>query len=437
MPEPLAPKQLEFVLNSTRKWNIAHGSVRSGKTVATLFRFMQACYNCPDSQIWMIGKTKTTIFENCVQLIINEPPKGMPDPLGIYRPFCTWFKGDGELRFMDKTISTLGAKDNSMVGVIQGKTISLCYCDEMTLYTPEMINMIDTRLSLPYSMGFASMNPSHPSHELKKWIDLADKGDANYYQLHFTLDDNPFVDDNYKYRIKTSTSGIFYKRNYLGLWCLAEGSIFDFFDRSLHVCKKKAPRNAEYWIAGIDYGATNAFACLLIGCSSGKNEGTNIPMMWVQEEYYWDSRKTNKQKTNFEYAQDVKNFLEPYGVKLIYMDPSAASFKEELRRMNFRVVDKVNNDVRDGIGFMSSKMMLGQLVVCASCPNLIREIESYVWDEKKAERGEEEPIKKDDHAIDAMRYACFNHKIASFDLDDYNRKLDQQFRERNWPGNRF
>ena len=80
---------------------------------------------------------------------------------------------------------------------------------------------------------------------MKKWIDLAEQGDKNYYAMHFTLDDNPFVDEDYKQRLKNNTSGLFYKRNYLGLWCLAEGAIFDFFDTKIHVVDKP-PAPAEY-----------------------------------------------------------------------------------------------------------------------------------------------------------------------------------------------
>ncbi len=42
MTQALSPKQLEFIVNSTAKWNLAHGSVRTGKTVGATFRFLQA-----------------------------------------------------------------------------------------------------------------------------------------------------------------------------------------------------------------------------------------------------------------------------------------------------------------------------------------------------------------------------------------------------------
>ena len=420
----LSKKQLEFVLKSTARWNIAHGSVSSGKTVGSIFRFMQAVDNCPDSQIWMIGHTSSTIYDNVVRLIL-EPKTNAEDPLRFFRPYCTWKKGDRELIYKDKTISTVGAKDSGAIGAIQGKTMSLAYCDEMTLYPDSIIDMIDTRLRNPHSQGFATMNPSYPTHKIKGWIDKAIEGDRNYYQLHFTLEDNPYLDESYKSRIKNSLSGVFYKRNYLGEWCLAEGSIFDFFDRSIYVVPRP-PRAADYWVVGIDYGTNNAFAAVLIGVNCGKYTQTK-PMLWVEKEYYWDSKKTQRQKTSSEFAEDIKKWLEPYSIKSIYVDPSAAHFKLDLQRMGMHPVN-ADNDVSNGIVKMTSDMKAGRLFICSECVNLIREIEGYVWHPKCKEKGEDEPLKQNDHAIDALRYAVLTHKPASFDQEEYKRQVEEKMK---------
>lgn len=419
MQEPFAPKQLEFMLNSTAHWNLAHGSVRSGKTVCTLFRFMQACHECPDSYIYMVGHSSDTIYRNAIKLIFESPQ------LEIFRPHCTWFSGKRQLKFRDKTIQTLGAKDEGAMGSFQGSSWSLGYCDEITLYPESIIDMIDTRLSMPHSMGFASMNPAHPTHKVKQWIDKAENGDKNYYSLHFTLDDNPYVNDDYKQRIRDSLSGLFYKRNYLGLWCLAEGAIFDFFDRSIHILRRP-PTAAEYWIAGIDYGAVNPFCCLLIGVSSGRYTQTG-KKMWVEKEYYYDPKVRGRQKVNSEFADDVYNFLEPYNVRHIYIDPSAASMQLELQKRGMHVVH-ANNDVEYGIAEMTSEMKKGNLYVLDECLNTIREIESYVWDSKAAQQGYDEPLKKDDHAVDALRYCVASHKITN--ISNYTHNPNQYLQNR-------
>jgi PBSX family phage terminase large subunit len=416
MQDLLSPKQLEFILHSTCHWNLAHGSVRSGKTIGTLWRFMHAVDFCKDSQIFMLGHTSETIYQNAIRLLLESPQ------LIAFRPFCTWAPGLHKLKYRDKSISILGARDEGAIGSIQGKSMSLVYCDEMTLYPESVIDMIDTRLSFSHSMGFASMNPSHPNHKLKQWIDKAEAGDHNYYALHFTLDDNPYLDEDYKDRIKNSLSGLFYKRNYLGLWCLAEGAIFDFFDPKIHVVDRP-PTAAEYWIAGIDYGTVNPFCCLLIGVSTGRHTQTG-KVVWVEDEFYWDPKKKGRQKTNAEFAEDVAQFLEPYSVKHIYIDPSAEAFQLELRRKGLRPIH-ANNNVGEGIQIMTSEMAAGNLFVCRQCINTIREIQSYSWDPKQADKGIDAPLKKEDHSVDSLRYSIATHKVAKYydNTPDFGRTL--------------
>jgi PBSX family phage terminase large subunit len=225
------------------------------------------------------------------------------------------------------------------------------------------------------------------------------------------LDDNPYVPQNYKDDIKSSLSGVFYKRNYLGLWCLAEGAIFDFFDRSIHVLRR-SPCAAEYYIAGIDYGASNPFCCLLVGVNTGIASQSG-KRLWVEKEYYYDPQKTQRAKTNSEFAKDVVQFLEPYYVKQLYIDPSAASFKQELRKNGYNPID-ANNEVLEGLQILINEMQVGNLYVMAECRNLIRELETYVWDKKASERGEDEPLKKDDHAVDCCRYIVATHKVTQY-----------------------
>jgi len=408
----LSNKQKDFIIDATARWNIAHGSVRSGKTIGTLFRFMEAVDQCPDSQIYMIGHTCDTIYHNGIRAILEDPI------LATFGLQCAWFPGKRQLTYKKKTITCLGAKDEGAIGAIQGKTFSLVYCDEMTLYPDSVIDMIDTRLSKSYSLGIATCNPSHPGHKIKTWIDKAAKGDKNYYALHFTLDDNPFVPEDYKQRLQGSLTGIFYKRNYLGLWVQADGAIFDFFDRDVYVVDRP-PTAADYWVAGIDVGSVNPFCCLLIGVSTGRytQEGRK---MWVEKEYYWDPapNKRGRQKTHGEFADDMQDFLEPYAVKNIYIDPSAEAFQLELKKRHMPVVH-ANNDVYNGIHTMLTEMQRGNLLICSEATNLIREIEGYCWDPKEAKKGIDKPLKVNDHAVDCLRYVCASHKVPKY-YDDKN-----------------
>lgn len=412
--EPFSPKQLQFLKEANAKYNLAHGSVRSGKTVCTLFKFLQAIHACPGESIVIFGYSQGSIYNNVISLLYNSPE------LGVFRPFCTW-SSKGILKFGNRDVFCIGAGDEGALGKIQGMTIDLSYGDEMTLYPDNVIDMIQTRHSRPHSKLFAAMNPKQPAHKMKQWIDRADD-DHLYYALHFTLDDNPYLEQSYKDDLKNSLTGLFYKRNYLGLWCMAEGAIYDFFDTSLHVVSRP-PKCAEYYIAAVDYGTHAPFACVLIGINTGRRDQTGRKW-WVEKEYYWDSVKQGRQKLNSELADDVEKFIEPYGVRMIYVDPSAAAFKLELRRRGIHVVD-ANNDVAYGIITVGTEMYKGNLTICSECTNLIKEIEGYVWDTKKAEKGDDEPLKGSgiyDHACDALRYGIASHKVSLFDEEAHYRK---------------
>ena len=85
---------------------------------------------------------------------------------------------------------------------------------------------------------------------------------------------------------------------------------------------------------------------------------------------------------------------------------NGASFKAELRNRGFRVQD-ARNAVREGIAITATLIGNRQLLAeKRACPNLLKEMHSYVWDEKARLRGEERPLKQFDPAMDAMRYLC-------------------------------
>ena len=112
-------------------------------------------------------------------------------------------------------------------------------------------------------------------------------------------------------------------------------------------------------------------------------------------------------------------------MRSIYVDPAAASLKLALRRRDLPVTD-ANNDVLLGIK-ITSKFIAGKnLVIHRSCNTLIEQLQSYAWDPKAADRGEDKPVKKDDHLCDALRYAvCSAFPTGELSHPDENLTIDQ------------
>ena len=60
--------------------------------------------------------------------------------------------------------------------------------------------------------------------------------------------------------------------------------------------------------------------------------------------------------------------------------------------------------MENGIRMVASLLASGRLLIHKSCKNLIDQMQSYSWDEKATEAGEDKVVKRDDHAVDALRY---------------------------------
>lgn len=190
---------------------------------------------------------------------------------------------------------------------------------------------------------------------------------------------------------------MWYSRYILGEWTVSHGLIYDMWSHDNVYTSPK--NNPHYYIVGLDYGTTNPTAGVLIAINYNQ-----WPQMCVVSEFYYDSAVAGRSKTDAELVDDIKKWLYPINVKAVYIDPAAASFKLALSQAEFSVID-ANNDVLLGIKLVGKYLANLNLLVNKSCKNLIEQIQTYQWDAKAAERGEDKPVKKLDHLADALRYA--------------------------------
>lgn len=344
----------------------------------------------------MVGKTNTSLYRNVL--------KPMIEMIGAD---ATYYSGRQELSLWGRTIYIVGANDERAQGKIQGSTLAGAYVDELSLIPESFFNMLLSRLSVPNSKVFATTNPDSPFHWLKtNFIDREDElNDTKKHisTFQFLMEDNPSLTKEYKEHLKREYKGLWYRRYIEGQWVLAEGTVYDFFDIAYHTIKNP-PALAIYYIVGVDYGTTNPTAFSLIAYNPNA-----FPNMWMEKEYYWDSRKENRQKTDAEFTVDLKKFIAGLNVKAIYIDPSAASFRAELRKQNVQNLFDAENEVLDGIRFQSLLISNGTYKICQNCPNAIKEYSQYRWDEKSVKLGEDKPLKENDHLVDSQRYALFTH----------------------------
>lgn len=386
---------------------IADGAIRSGKTVSmSLSYVMWAMERYDGENFIMAGKTissfKRNVLQNLKLMLTSRGYKwiyhisgDLPNMLEVTR------KGKTNYFFI------FGGKDEGSQDLVQGITAAGAFFDEVALMPESFVNQATGRLSVEGSKMWFNCNPAGPVHWFKvNWIDKCREKTLLY--LHFTMDDNLSLSEKTKARYRSMYAGVFYLRYIKGLWKAAEGLIYTMFtDDNLYTddqrpisLKSTARRDIV-----VDYGTTNPCVFLDI-----YDDGQTL---WIDREYRWDSRSEearrlpNSQKTDSQYADDMAEFMgnRPEEQCEIIVDPSAASFIAELQGRGY-YVKPADNEVIDGIRIVSTLLAKQNIRINRKCKGLIAEMQSYVWDDKAAERGEEKPVKQRDHGPDAVRYYC-------------------------------
>lgn len=377
---------------------IADGAIRSGKTVCMSLSFVfWAMANYSDQNFAMCGKTIGSFRRNVLTIL-----KLMLRSRGFQ---VADHRADNLVEISRNGVTNhfyiFGGKDESSQDLIQGITLAGVFFDEVALMPESFVNQATGRCSVDGSKYWFNCNPDGPYLWFKlNWLDKAKE--KNLLVLHFTMDDNLSLSEHIKERYRNMYTGVFFKRYILGLWAMAEGIIYDMFSEDRHV--KTILEYARQLIDGgryvsIDYGTQNATAFLLW------NKGRDGKWYCIRE-YYYSGRDKGIQKTDAEYAEDLKKFLDGTPVKAVIVDPSAASFIAELNKHGFTVI-QADNAVEDGIRLVATLLNTERIAFSQSCKNTIMEFASYIWDPKAAERGEDKPIKQHDHAMDAVRYFCY------------------------------
>lgn len=374
--------------------SILEGAVRSSKTWALHSKILYGCRYPVAGRKLLTGVSKATIKMNVLDdlfEIVGPKNYHYDSTHGILKLCgCPWI--------------VMGAKDEGSEKYLRGATLGYVVGDELSLMPHSFFNMLGTRMSPPGARSYFSTNPDSPTHWLYEYINnKVLKRSGRLWTLHTTLDDNPNLSEEFKETLRLTYKGMFYQRYILGKWVMAEGGIWvDSWSEDL--LYEDADRPKVLFAPG---GFVDRFIAVDVGTDHPQVYGEfwdDGDTIWLEKEYWWDSRKEQRQKTNGDYADDMGKFMGRDSCQII-VPPEAASFQEELRRRGFWVTD-ADNAVEEGIkqvamAFARKKVRIHR----RNCKNTIRDITAYSWDEKASKRGEEKPLKVKDDGADMVRYA--------------------------------
>lgn len=392
----LSGKQIDYINNADKRWNLKIGAVRSGKSFADVAavipkRIIERMKK--PGRVAFFGVSRDTIERNVLapmREIYGDKRIGTINSRNMCRVF-------------GQSVDCIGVEKANAIGKIQGMSLKYVYGDEIAKWNPDVFAMIESRMDKDYSCFDGACNPESPNHWFKKWIDNP-KIDA--YMQHYVLFDNPFLPKAFIDSLCNEYEGtVYYDRYILGKWALAEGLIYPMYQ----ACIEPLPGAFTDYSLSIDYGTQNAFAAILWGKSGA--------IWYGMKEYYWSGRDKGIQKTDEEYGRDLDQFVRPIIEKTekrleTIIDPSAASFIALLRQKPWCLVRKARNDVANGIRDTATAMKTGLIKISPSMTNWADEAAGYVWDERA---GEDKPVKVKDHLMDSMRYFVETKRIGKGD----------------------
>lgn len=394
----LTDKQFEYIDDDTRHLMV-QGSAGSGKTIFACTKVILYALKYPNARIGVFRQTLPSLRETAWREI--------DELLYKYGIEFKENKSNGLITLSNgSTISFTPLDDDKK---IRSLNLDFVYVEQAEEISEEAFIELDLRIRNEISKKYYGqmllvVQPSQKTHWLYRLFYQYKANDPDYAKVHFSYLDNPYLPDDQKkvYEGLKETNYEKYLTHTKGLWITNSKQIFtNNWSVGTH-----GRTFFDYYTGGIDWG-WNSPACFLL-CGVYDEE------LYVLGEVY----KT--EMTNDEFLDNIRELLGRYTLSFddidsIYADSADPEKIEVFHRAGLNIYPSVK-DVKAKIDTTRET----RIYIDESCENLIREMPMYEW--KKNKDGEilDEPVKKNDHAVDALCYTCYgvfgklsNHRPAS------------------------
>jgi len=397
------------------------GSIRGGKTQAACKKLLAWAWT--HGGRYLIARKTYRELRDSTQAVFlrgegDLPPTCPPELVKMYRASdeTIYLRNGAEILFR-----SLENRDDAKAK-LRNLSLNAAFIDQVEELDEEadaqLYEELLGRLSDPRGPGkmLLAANPGPEDHWVHRRFVNEETKKPWCRRISVTLWDNQKnLDPKYfSSRIRTEKSNPdYYKRFILGQWGAFGGKRFKAFDQDIHVTE---PFPIPSWweiMEGIDYGYQNPFCCLWIAIGP---EGH----WFVVAEHYesehgvgWHSRKIKEIRELHNLAPSVS-----------WLDPSCWAHHGTYESVAMELSDrgifcaKAQNERLGGwarLDDMLITMIDGkpQLRIFNTCRNLIRELPSA-----KLKDDTDDIIKRNDHALDALRYAVMSRPPTPHEPED-------------------
>lgn len=384
---------------NTNRYLILYGGAGSGKSRFIGQKILHRLLTQTGHRFLVIRKVARTLRNSVFQLFCDYISSWNLSSLFVINKsdMKISYKMGGEILFM-------GMDDPEKVKSIE--RITGIWIEEASELKYQDFLQLDLRLrgnTDSYKQIILSFNPTSAQSWLKKHF--FDSYVISSYALKTTYKDNKFIDKQYKdvFENMRQQNYEMYRVYALGDWGELKGLILTNWN--IVDCIPNDDGKESY---GIDFGYNNPSSCVYI--KEINNE------LWVDEVLY-ESNLTNSDliqtlKSNSSHLVNIQG----------YGDSAEPQRIEEFKRAGFKVT-QANKSVKDSLDYLMSK----KIHVTRRSSNLINELENYKWKEDREGNSLDEPIKANDHAIDAFRYGAYSVKkgISRLPITSKNNYMDK------------
>ncbi len=382
----LFPAQEDFLLAQEPEV-LYSGAFGAGKSRAGCYKLLQHAL-IPGNLVGLCRKKHTNLRQTTLRTLLK--PEGTLPPIlapGTYIHNKTEqlisIHGGGD-------IYHFGFDEESRIGSLN---LGACFVDEGIELDEEEYVMLLGRvrnLADPCRQIFTATNPGSPAHFLfERFLAPKRKRDRGRRVIHTTSLDNWFLPRDYIARLKTLT-GTAYRRYVLGEWIAFEGAVYPMFDAQRHVQTLKR-KSWDEIILGVDWGFGHPSAIVALA-RYGKDTA------YALSEMYERNLTPDKMRDR------ILQFCNAYPVYMVACDPSRPDMIAYCQEVGIPATE-ADNTVEAGIARVQLRLENMTLIFSPETPNLIREMQSYIWKENSIK---EQPKKVMDDTVDALRYAIMS-----------------------------
>ena len=372
-----------------------HGPVRSGKTMPAVHGFARtACKNFAGHQFIIASRSQRQL-NNVVLTYLREFARehGMN-----FRAHRDGYQLNSWLHGPPNVFIPLIGNDVSSPDKASGFTVAGALMDEAHAMPDAFMKVCQERCSSIVGSKFVAIaNPSNPQHPFK--TDLVDQTDGeDALDFPFELADNETLTRDQVDRLfRIYPPGPMRERRIFGKWVATQGLVYPFYQDA--ICRPPEGEKPYRHSIAIDHADSSVTHAIRF---DWYRQG-----IWAVAEWRHDGRQDGPLQDVSQAQRIQRRLVGGRNIADWYCDPAAVRFAVELGNMIGRKVTPAQNDVMLGIEKTTQWMADGTVKISPACEWLIKELGQYEWDEKASERGEDKPVKKNDHGCDAFRYFNF------------------------------